>query len=205
MIGQDQVLYEVNGEPVANLGKHHPSTSNPSRSSSDGSVANSGAGVSSSGSPSGGGQSNFTIKMGDASTAQLLRFAQCMRQNGEPNFPDPSSDGTFSGSSSQGLDPGSPQFQAAQRKCAKYAPHAGKPPSAAQQQQAFANLLKYSQCMRSHGEPDSPDRTRSGGRVGLSVRVGPGNGLDPNSPIFQRAQQACGKLQGAPPNLSGKP
>jgi hypothetical protein len=189
---------------VANLGKHSASTTNPSSSSSAGGVASSGGGVSSAGTSSSGGQSGFTLKVAGASTAQLLRFARCMRQTGEPNFPDPSSNGTFSGNSSEGLDPSSPQFQAAQTKCAKYAPQADKRPSAAQQQQSFANLLKYSQCMRSHGEPAFPDPTRSGGRISLRVQAGPGSSLDPNSPIFQRAQQACAKLQGAPQALSSK-
>ncbi len=54
--------------------------------------------------------------------------------------------------------------------------------------------------MRSHGVPSYPDPTKgNGGGVSLSIGGGPHSGLDPNSPIFQRAQQACSKLPGAPP------
>jgi len=63
---------------------------------------------------------------------QALKFSACMRSHGLPNFPDP----TFSGcgvslkiNSSSGIEPNSPQFQAAQKACQKNLPglatHAG--------------------------------------------------------------------------------
>ncbi len=65
--------------------------------------------------------------------SQALAFSACMRKNGVPNFPDPefSSGGGVSiriGSSS-GIDPRSPEFQAAQKACQKNLP--GKPVRAA--------------------------------------------------------------------------
>src|SRR5579862_5527039 len=97
----------------------------------------------------GGAQSggNFTIKMNAG-----LAFARCMRSNGVPNFPDPSSGGGVTITSGNGIDPGSPQFQSAQRACQKYLP-AEKAPSPAQVAKMQANLLKFSACMRSHGVP----------------------------------------------------
>jgi hypothetical protein len=47
--------------------------------------------------------------------AQALRFSQCMRTHGVPNFPDPSFNG--GGIGLQGIDPNSPAFQAAQSAC----------------------------------------------------------------------------------------
>jgi len=45
--------------------------------------------------------------------------------------------------------------------------------------------------MRSHGVANYPDPQFGSGGLG-AVRIGgPGSGLDPNSPIFQRAMQAC--------------
>ncbi|HTX01744.1 MAG TPA: hypothetical protein VMD59_23375 [Acidimicrobiales bacterium] len=52
--------------------------------------------------------------------ARLLEFAQCMRTHGEPGYPDPkfSAGGvTQSIEKGSGIDPTSPQFQAAQRTC----------------------------------------------------------------------------------------
>lgn len=49
---------------------------------------------------------------------QLMAFAACMRKHGLPNFPDPNANGGFTSSQSSSWDPGSPQFQAAQKACA---------------------------------------------------------------------------------------
>jgi hypothetical protein len=49
--------------------------------------------------------------------------------------------------------------------------------------------VQYSECMRSNGVPDFPDPQN--GR--LMLRAGPG-GVNPDSPEFQRAQEACQHL-----------
>lgn len=60
--------------------------------------------------------------------AQALAFSACMRSHGVPSFPDPtfSSGGrvTLKISAGQGLDPNSPQFQAAQTACQSLQPGA---------------------------------------------------------------------------------
>jgi hypothetical protein len=56
----------------------------------------------------------------------------------------------------------------------------------------------YSACMRSHGVPKFPDPDSQGR---LMIRVGPGSGLNPDSPAFRAAQRTCQKLL---PN-GGKP
>ncbi|BCY06091.1 hypothetical protein [Actinoplanes sp. L3-i22] len=50
------------------------------------------------------------------------QMAKCMRENGVPNFPDPQPDGGIAIDSKMGIDPNSPSFQAAQKKCDKYRP-----------------------------------------------------------------------------------
>lgn len=69
-------------------------------------------------------------------------------------------------------------------------------PSGDNTQQA---ALQYSKCMRSHGVPKFPDPQVSGNKV--SMRLDKNAGIDPNSPVFQAAQQACQKYMkaGAPP------
>lgn len=119
--------------------------------------------------------------------ASPVAFAACMRSRGVPNFPDPGSNGR---SDLSGVDPGSPQFQAATSACksllpggrAGYSTQGGSTISPQQQTQ----LLRYARCMRSHGVPNFPDPT---GR-GLSL----GQGIDPRSPQFQSAMQACHQL-----------
>jgi hypothetical protein len=134
--------------------------------------------------------------------AAMLAFANCMRSNGVPNFPDPSSSGTVR--LGAGADPSSPAFQAAQKACGKFSPKggppgSGPPPSA----QTLAHYLTVAQCMRSHGVPEFPDpRTTLPSKSNL-----PGDGgevsdiegvilvfphtIDTQSPAFARAAAAC--------------
>jgi hypothetical protein len=50
--------------------------------------------------------------------------------------------------------------------------------------------VKYSQCMREHGIAKFPDPDAQGR---MMLRAGPGTGIDPESPQFKSAQQACKK------------
>jgi hypothetical protein len=57
--------------------------------------------------------------------------------------------------------------------------------------------LQFSQCMRTHGVPNFPDPGASGG---LQI-----TGLNPQSPVFQAARQACQRFAPAkagPPKMS---
>lgn len=53
--------------------------------------------------------------------AQSLRFAQCVRAHGVPDFPDPDGTGRIP-EAWPGVDQGSPRFEAANRACATYRP-----------------------------------------------------------------------------------
>jgi hypothetical protein len=52
--------------------------------------------------------------------AQDLAFADCMRSNGVPGFPDPSHDGAFD--LPPAINPQAPRYQSAMRACAKVQP-----------------------------------------------------------------------------------
>jgi len=54
--------------------------------------------------------------------SQTVKFSQCMRAHGVPNFPDPQTQGGGSFFSGNGLDPNSPQFQSAMRACRSLLP-----------------------------------------------------------------------------------
>ncbi len=62
--------------------------------------------------------------------------------------------------------------------------------TAAQQQQALRQALKFSACMRAHGVPSFPDPTAERGGISLSL----GGSVNPGSPQFRAAQQACRSL-----------
>lgn len=89
---------------------------------------------------------------------QLVAFSRCMRANGVPNFPDPSSSGKFP--SAQQLGVSSSRYQAASSACRHLLPvGANGQLSAAETQQLLTGMRRFSQCMRSHGVPDWPDPT----------------------------------------------
>jgi hypothetical protein len=163
-------------------------------------VASTTAGTSASGSP------------GAAGKGDPAAYSACMRKHGVANFPDPDSRGgikiTFSRTAdgkTTGVDTNSPQFAKAQQTCHGLLPNGGRP-SAAAQQKEVRKALKFAQCMRSHGVPKFPDPEVSGG--GIKQTIDPS--VNPGSPQFQAAQQACQKLvpgsamaEGPPPG--GKP
>jgi hypothetical protein len=75
--------------------------------------------------------------------------------------------------------------------CRADLPNGGQP-SASQSAREHSTALKFAQCMRSHGVPNFPDPQVSGGHV--TMQLSPSSGIDPNSPAFQSAQQACQSL-----------
>lgn len=66
----------------------------------------------------------------------------------------------------------------------------GKPTAAGSNQ---TSGLAFAQCMRTHGVSNYPDPSS-----GAGLAVGSGTGLDPQSPAFQSAAQACRRLQPGP-------
>jgi hypothetical protein len=161
----------------------------------------------SSGSPSSGKSSTPESR---ASTQQkMVAYSQCMRSHGVPEFPEPTEGRLLIHRSvhnghATGIDPQSSQFQAAQKACGKLLPEGGAP-SPAQQAKAQEGALKFSQCMRSHGVPNFPDPSFSGGGVKMTLKSGGANGIDPNSPRFQAAQKACQSELPGPPGVKDGP
>jgi len=115
--------------------------------------------------------------------AKLLMFVACMRKNGVPDIPDPVN-GSLLIRPSSGIDPNTPQFQAAQKTCQHLIPQL----SAAQQHSEEARLLEGAQCMRSHGVPNFAD-PQFDAEGHFKMVLPPG--LNPNMPQVQRAQRAC--------------
>jgi hypothetical protein len=126
---------------------------------------------------------------GSSSTyRKALAFSECMRSHGVTDFPDPNSNGTFP--VTRNLGGGTPsaqsrsQMQSATNACRSLAP--GAPISQAQQARNLKQSLKFVACMRKHGVPNMPDPSSNG-----SIPV---NGINPQSPQFLAAEQACKSL-----------
>ncbi|MGH2896938.1 MAG: hypothetical protein ACRDPM_27225, partial [Solirubrobacteraceae bacterium] len=142
---------------------------------------------------SGGGPS-ASAQTGSGPGPGTVTFAKCMRGHGVPQFPDPGGSRPAGSSVSilgAALPPtiniNAPAFQSALNTCMKQftAAHPRPPLSAARK----AAVLKFARCMRAHGVPQFPDPTfPANGAIAIRAPVG----VDPSSPAFQHAQQACG-------------
>lgn len=128
---------------------------------------------------------------------QAVAYAKCMRQHGEPSFPDPTSNGAFPNTGN--LDLSSPQYKAAASACKSLVPA----PNSAQYQQGYQQMLRYSACMRSHGITNYPDPVLSNTGVSLPLKTGTGPGeVDTKTSQFASAESACRSLQ--PGGVNGR-
>jgi hypothetical protein len=108
-----------------------------------------------------------TTTAGSQQTAALA-YAQCMRDNGVPNFPDPDANGQFRGAGHELQN--TPNYQAALRACRN------KAPGGTHQQEmgtpAFVNQLRvFARCMRANGMPDFPDPGSGGITAAFANKV----------------------------------
>jgi hypothetical protein len=94
-----------------------------------------------------------------ANQEKAVKFAECMRENGISQFPDPDAsgnltiDGVLNGSS---IDPNSPTWNAAVDACKDLQPpgFTGGGERSTDEQDA---ALQFAQCIRDNGVPDFPD------------------------------------------------
>ncbi|MGZ4175297.1 MAG: hypothetical protein ACXVR1_02690 [Solirubrobacteraceae bacterium] len=151
---------------------------------------------------SSGGPSGATT--GAGGSGQALKFANCMRTSGVPNFPDPSAGGGLLVRPGSGLNPASPAFQAAQKHCARLQPGGAEGPGRPTKAQV-QRALTFAKCVRAHGLSRFPDplTTSPNGHGPIIVLQGmmfvPGSGFDPRSPAFRQAASHCGVRLPSPP------
>jgi hypothetical protein len=127
---------------------------------------------------------------------KAMKFAQCMRDNGVSQFPDPDASGALTidevvnGSS---VDPNSATFQQALTACRDLEPAGfmGQKRSAQQQEAA----LKFAQCVRDNGVKDFPDPTPDGPLIDTN-RI-PSSGTEGGMSILHAAMQECRGLAAA--------
>jgi hypothetical protein len=137
--------------------------------------------------------------MSGSADTQAVKYADCLRAHGMPNFPDPSSNGASHG-------PAPAPTHAAAQACAKLQPpgmhlHGPPAPSVAELRVALA----FARCMRKHRFSQFPDPLTTVSDV-ATLTLGPGEyfpDLGPtevHSPAFRRAAKACGvQLPSLPP------
>jgi hypothetical protein len=132
------------------------------------------------------GSSSSDKTVTSAAPDQARRYAQCIRANGVPDFPDPDAKGRFTGAGHEQQD--NPKFQAAQQKCRGLA--VGGEHEKLGDPAFVAAARKFAQCIRANGVPDFPDPDAEG-------RFTDAGHEQQDNPKFQAAQQKCrSKLPG---------
>jgi hypothetical protein len=123
-----------------------------------------------------------------AASAQVsgaFAFSRCMRSHAVPAYPDPERGGEIPKKTPQQLGVSPSEFQAAQSACIHLVPNGGRP-TPTQVQQYRSVMLIYARCLRARGVSNMPDPDSRG-----HLDIGPGSGVDVNSPRFQAAYLAC--------------
>jgi hypothetical protein len=125
---------------------------------------------------------------------KAMKFAECMRDNGVSEFPDPDAsggltiDGVVNGSS---LDPSTAAWKEAIGACKDLQPPGFTGPGevTAEEQE---ERLAFAQCMRDNGVEDFPDPTEDGPLID-TTRIPSAAGRGARSiPGFDAAAQTCG-------------
>jgi len=125
---------------------------------------------------------------------KAVKFAQCMRENGVSEFPDPDASGNLTidtvvnGSS---IDADGPAFKQALDTCKDLQPagFTGPGERSSDRQQA---ALEFAQCIRENGVADFPDPTPNSPLVDTN-RI-PSANTDRGMSILNAAMQKCGDL-----------
>jgi hypothetical protein len=129
-----------------------------------------------------------------ANQEQAVKFAECMRDNGVSEFPDPDAsgtltiDGVLNGSS---LDPSSAEWQNAIAACEDLQPpgFTGDEEVTASEQEA---RLEFAQCIRDNGVEDFPDPAPDEPLVDTNQI--PSAATEGGMTILNAAMQTCGDL-----------
>jgi hypothetical protein len=127
-----------------------------------------------------------------ASKKALLQYAQCMRDHGV-DMPDPEFEHgvAIKGPSNENRDPA--KLRAAEQACKKYQDKFKPPPASEEEQKKTKEAaLKNAQCMRNHGITNFPD-PQFDENGGMRPNFDKPNGIDPDSPKFEAAANACEK------------
>jgi hypothetical protein len=130
-------------------------------------------------------------------THEFLAYADCMRSQGVPGYPDPrisSSGNQVHVQISPGtVSPRSPAFVSADHACHDLLPDGGVAGHGDLTAQQRAQAVTFARCVRAHGVPAFPDPDHDG------VFTLPA-GLTQRTPQFKRAMLACANVR--PDSLS---
>lgn len=122
---------------------------------------------------------------------QGVKFAQCMRKNGVPDFPDPDASGKLTidaVANRSSVDPSTPAFEQAVSACKALEPAGFTGSKRSSHQQSAAR--RFAQCIRENGVPDFPDPLPNGPLVDTN-RI-PSSATSSGMSLLHAAMHRCG-------------
>jgi hypothetical protein len=119
---------------------------------------------------------------------KAVRFAECMRGNGVPHFPDPDAKGEFN----FGVDVTPDVFTKAVRACKDLQPPGSLSAKRSPKQQSAS--LRFAQCIRDNGVKDFPDPAN--GEPLVNTYEIPSANRPGGMDILNAAMQKCGGILG---------
>lgn len=128
---------------------------------------------------------------GQPDDAKRLAFAACLRKAGV-EVKEQTGRGGFDIRVPRGISKA--RMATIERDCARKTgggPGGGREASPEQKARLLDQALRFARCMRAHGV-DMVDPKPDGRGIRIQIK---GSSGDPNSPVFRRAQQACGSLE----------
>jgi hypothetical protein len=141
-------------------------------------------------------ESTTTAPKAGNPTQLMDEWATCMRSNGDPNQTDPTIDayGVINITMRNVSQAVASETHGNSGPCSQYELAAENALRGSQQDQPpdQAQMIQYTDCMRTHGVPDYPDPGPNG-KTDFN-----GTGVDPNSPFVENANKVCGKQINAP-------
>jgi hypothetical protein len=130
-----------------------------------------------------------------SSEPSMMKFSQCVRDQGFPWYPDPQADGGLVVHNPDGVDRS--KLDKAEEACKKYQPGQGQQgPVPAED---LKKIQQMAQCVRDHGFAKYPDPDANGS-ITVDAKV---LGVEPNDPAFRKAMQECQKFMPAPKGSKG--
>ena len=129
----------------------------------------------------GGGNNNSA-----ANAQKAVRFAECMRANGVPHFPDPSPKGDYN----FGVDVSKEVFTKAVDACKALQPPGTLSAKRTAKQQSAS--LRFAQCVRDHGVKDFPDPVN--GEPLIDTYKIPSSNKPGGMTILNAATDKCGDI-----------
>ena len=119
---------------------------------------------------------------------KAVKFAECMRANGVPHFPDPDPKGDYN----FGVDVSKEVFTKAVDACKDLKPPGALSAKRTPKQQSAS--LRFAQCVRDHGVKDFPDPVN--GQPMIDTTKIPSSNKPGGMTILNAAMQKCGKVLG---------